>query len=115
MSGHEVLTSISLQSAADFSTNAQYRFGTVNSSGQIAVSAADARQDGIIQDNPDVADRAAQVGILGVSLLELGGVVTAGDEIKAGTNGVGLSGSTESKTVALESGVSGDIISVLKS
>ena len=115
MATKESLVSISLQSAADLSTIGQYRFGTVNASGQIAVSGADARQDGIIQDNPDAADRASQVGIFGVSLLELGGVVTAGDEVKAGANGVGLSGSTNSKTIALTSGVSGEIISVLKS
>lgn len=113
MATKEGLKSITLQSAADFSSAGQYLFGTVNSSGQIAVAGTDGRTDGIIQDNPDAADRATQVGINGVSLLELGGTITAGGTVKSDSAGKGVSGATNSRAIALGSGVTGDIISVL--
>lgn len=48
-------------------------------------------------------------------LLELGGTVTRGDRLKASTNGVGVSTTTnldEWGAIALKSGVSGDLIPV---
>ena len=113
MATKESLKTISLQSAADFSTTGQYRFGTVNSSGQVALTGAAARVDGVVLGNPDAAGKAVAVGVSGVSLLELGGTVAAGGDIQSGADGVGVSGSTNASVVALEAGVSGDIISVL--
>jgi hypothetical protein len=113
MATENALRSITLPSAADFSTTGQWRFGTVNSSGQIALAGAAARVDGIIQSNPDAADKECAVGIHGVSHLELGGTIAAGDSLQSGASGVGVSGTTNVKAIALESGVSGDVISVL--
>jgi hypothetical protein len=113
MSNEESLRCISLQSAADFSTTGQWRFGTVDSNGRIGLTGAAARVDGIIQGNVDAADRAVTVGIHGISQLELGGSITAGGSIQSGASGVGVTGSTNAKAIALESGVSGDVISVL--
>lgn len=113
MATEEALKVISLQSAADFSTTGQYRFGTVNASGQIAIAGSAARVDGIIQGNPDAADRAVGVGISGVSLIELGATLTAGDDIQSGANGLAAAGTTKATVTLLESGVSGDIVSCL--
>ena len=113
MATKESLISVSLQSAADFSSTGQYRFGSVNSSGQVALTGAAARVDGVVLGNPAAADRAVAVGIYGVCLLELGGTITAGGGVQAGASGVGVTGTTNSTAIALESGVSGDIISVL--
>lgn len=107
------LQTITLQSAADFSTTGQYRFCTVNASGQAALASSGGLNYGVVLGNPDAAGKSVAVGVSGVSLLELGGTVTAGDQVQSGASGVGTSGSTNSRAVALESGVSGDIISVL--
>lgn len=113
MAYEETLVEISLLSAADFSTTGQYRFGRVNTSGQIALASAAGISDGVITDNPDAAGKACSVAIGGIAMVELGGTVTAADRVQVGTNGVAVSGSTNSPGVALESGVSGDIIPVL--
>ncbi len=113
MATKENLRSITLPAAADFSTTGQWRFGTVNSSGQVALTSSAGRVDGIIQDNPDAADKECAVGIHGVSHLELGGTIAAGGSLQSGSSGVGVSGTTNAKAIALESGVSGDVISVL--
>jgi len=109
----ESLKIISLQSAADFSTTGQYRFGIVDSNGRIALAGAAARVDGIIQGNPDVADRAVGVGISGVSFIELGATLTAGDSVQSGASGVAVAGTTNVTATLLTSGVSGDIRNVL--
>ena len=112
MATKQGLREISLQSAADLSTK-QFHFGTVNSSGQIAVAGTDGRTDGVIQGNVEVADRAVGVGINGVSLLAIGGTITAGGTVKSDSAGKGVAGATNSRAIALTSGVSGDIIEVL--
>lgn len=113
MAYHENCDKISLQSAADFSTTGIYRFGVVNTSGQIALASSAGRVDGVVYDNPSAADRETTVAISGIVKVELGGTVTAGDQVQSGASGVATSGSTNSPGVALESGVSGDIIAVL--
>jgi len=113
MSNEESLRCISLQSAADFSTTGQWRFGTVDANGRIGLTSSAGRVDGIIQGNVDAADRAVTVGIHGISQLELGATITAGDSLQSGASGVGVSGTTNAKAIALESGVSGDVVSVL--
>lgn len=112
MAYEEIVRSITLQSAADFSTTGIYRFGVVNSSGQIALASSAGRVDGVVYDNPSAADRECRVATAGVVKVELGGTVTAGDQVQSGASGVATSGSTNSPGIALESGVSGDIIAV---
>lgn len=113
MATKELLGSITLLAAADFSTTGQYRFGKVDANGRVALTTTDDVVAGVIQDNVAAIDRASQVGIEGVTLLELGGTVTAGDQIKSSTNGLGITGTTNPRGIALESGVANDIISVL--
>lgn len=113
MATEESLKVISLQSAADFSTTGQYRFGVVNSSGQIALASSAGRVDGIIQGNVDAADRAVGVGVNGISLIELGATLTAGADIQSGASGVAAAGTTGVLATLLEGGVSGDIVNCL--
>lgn len=112
MAYEETLKSITLNSAADFSTTGQFRFGVVNSSGDVALASSAGRVDGVVLDNPESGQPCA-VGIAGVAMVELGGNVTAGDQVQSGASGVATSGSTNSPGVALQTGVSGDIIAVL--
>lgn len=99
---------------ASFETTGQYRFGTINSSGKIALTGAGLRADGVVVNNP-AADRAVEFTISGVEMVEYGGTITAGDLVKAGTSGVAVThgGSGWAAGVALESGVSGGIHPVL--
>lgn len=111
--GYEnTLRSISLLSAADFSTTGQYRFGTIDSNGKVGLTSSAGRVDGVVQDNPE-ADRALALGFSGVSMVEYGGTVTAGDSVQSGASGVAVTGNTNSRAIALESGVSGEIHPVL--
>lgn len=115
MAYEEILEGVgSLLSAADFSTTGQYRFGTIDSSGTVGLTGAAARADGVIQNNPE----SGQAVYLGtkfgmISKIELGGTVTAGDNLQSGANGVAVTGTTYVLGTAIESGVSGDIISML--
>lgn len=113
MATEESLKVVSFQSAADFSTTGQYRFGTIDSSGQVGLTGSAGRVDGVVQGNVDAADRAVGVGISGISLIELGATLTAGDSIQSGASGVAVSGSTGALVTLLESGVSGDIVNCL--
>lgn len=103
-----------LLAAADFSTTGQFRFGVINSSGKVALASAGARVDGCIQNNP-AADRPVEMDIVGVTHVEYGATITAGDELEAGANGVAvvLAGAPYCAAVALESGASGEIHPVL--
>lgn len=117
MATEESLKVISLQSAGDFSTTGQYRFGVIDSSGQIDRAGAAGRVDGIIQGNPDAADRAVGVGVNGVSLIELGATLTAGDDVQSGgagsAAGRAFAGTTGVTATLLEGGVAGDIVNLL--
>ncbi len=113
MATEESLKVISLQSAADFSTTGQYRFGTINNVGRIALTSSAGRVDGIVQGNPDAADRAVGVGIAGVSFIELGGTLDAGASVQSGSAGVAVSGTTNATVTLLTGGVSGDIVDCL--
>lgn len=112
MAYEEAVKSITLNAAADFSTTGQFRFGQVNSSGDVALAGSGERVDGVVLDNPESGQPTA-LGISGVVMVELGGNVTAGDQVQSGASGVATSGSTNTPGVALETGVSGDIIAVL--
>lgn len=103
-----------LLAATDLSTTGQFRLGVINSSGKIALASAGARVDGAIQNNPAI-DRPVEFDILGITHVEYGGTITAGNELEAGSSGVAviLSGATYCIGIALESGVSGEIHPVL--
>jgi hypothetical protein len=106
---------ISLPANTDLSA-AQYKFVTVNSSGKIALTGLGEEPDGILQNAPAAADRPGRVRVAGVSKLDLGGSVTAGNAVVADTNGEGVAaGSADAYRAgkALETGVSGDVIPVL--
>lgn len=113
MAYEENLVPVTLLAAADFSTTGIYRFGVVNTSGQVALASSAGRCDVIVYDNPAAANRECKCVKGHIAKIELGGTVTAGDALQSGASGVATSGSTNSPGVALESGVSGDIIAML--
>ena len=105
-----------LSSESDLSAD---QFKAMELSGSFQVDLADNAADevvGILQNKPAAAGRAAEVRQLGIAKWKLGGTVTAGDKVGTDAAGLGVTKTANNDWFlgrALESGVSGDIISVL--
>jgi len=105
----------SLPAAADLSAK-QYRFITIDSSGNAAVSTRGALSCGVLQDNPAAATRAARIRPSGLSKVVTGGSVTAGQALVADANGAAVNASSADNAfmgIAVTGGASGDIITML--
>lgn len=108
---------INLKTATDISAK-QYYF-VKNSSGNVVAAGAGEQGLGIMQNAPvGTSARAAiaQVRTVGMSKLKLGGTVSAGQYIKADTNGAGVAATSDHDIYlakALSDGVSGDLIAVV--
>jgi hypothetical protein len=92
----------------------QFQFVSVNSSGQLAVTADAAAADGILLDNhADAAGKPGSMAIAGVCRVAAGGTITAGDylDVTSGKAVTHASGKIVGK--ALVSAVSGDIFTAL--
>ena len=105
---------VTLEAGADLSSN-QWHFVKVDSDSQLSVATDGFGAVGVLLNDPSAAGRAAEVCIGGLTRVEAGGNVTAGDFIasnstgeciKAGTNDVILG-------VAVTGGVDGDVISII--
>lgn len=107
---------ISLPANGDLS-GSQYKLGTINSSGKVAVTGAGAAADGVIQNDPAAADRA-------VSLLTDRGTVSKAVAGAAVSNGDQLESDSTGRVITRSSGIrvgkalaaaaaAGDIIPVL--
>lgn len=115
MSGENSLTSITVPANADLSAG-QYCFVTVNSSGKVALTGDGGQADGILQNDPDAADRAATVAIAGVSYIKAGsGGLTAGDQVASGANGVGITAGSADYVMgkALETGAENALVPMI--
>ena len=115
MAYEQTLHTISAPASADLSAS-QFCFVAVNSSGQLALPSAGGDADGILQDKPNAAAVAGEVGILGVSKLVVGtGGVTAGDLLATDVNGKAVTATTGNKILgrALVTGAAGVIIPAL--
>lgn len=106
-------TSVTLIAGADLRTH-QFKFVSVNSSGQVALTADDARAQGVLLNAPNTGE-AAEVAIDGIVKVECGGVVTRGGRVASGANGAAKNADTGSSDLgtALETGASGRVISIL--
>lgn len=78
--------SFSLPAAADLSTH-QYKFVTVNGSGQAALSTLGAASAGVLQDDPDAVGRAGYVMSDGISQVVAGAPVPVGSLVASDANG----------------------------
>lgn len=115
MALEENLTTISLPAQGDLSTK-QYYMVYVNSSGQATLAAEGSDVIGILQNDPAAANRAATVGIGGVSKVAAGGSVTAGQKFTCDANGkAGPIGSSDDFAVgiALETFSNGGVYKAL--
>lgn len=107
--------SVTLEAGQDLSTK-QYHFVVVASDGQVdAVAAAGGDADGVLQNAPDAAGRAAAVAYAGVTKVYAGGTVTRGEKVQSDNAGKALTAASGDHVLgkALTSGGSGEVISVL--
>lgn len=107
---------ISVPANADLSA-AQYLAVQINTSGKAALSDATVRNAGILQNDPDAADKAASVRVLGVSKAYASGTVAIMDALAPGTDGVLLTTTADNDEIvafALEAhtGATSSVISV---
>lgn len=107
---------VTLPANADLSA-AQYKLGTVTSSGKVAVTGAGAAADGVIRNDPAAADRAVSLltGRGAISKIVAGAAVSAGDALESDSSGRVItrsSGIRVGKALAAAA-AAGDIIPVL--
>lgn len=106
---------ISLPKAADF-TSKQFRFGKVDSSGNVAVAGLDQPAIGVIDDNGSVVGSATPVIYGGVAQVLFGASANPGDELVSDSNGAAVPRATGENHVigiALEAGSSGSVGAML--
>lgn len=117
MAGENAILSKSFTAAADLSS---YQYHFVKLASATTVTYADDAGDaiGILQNKPESGET-AEVMMIGISNMVVGttGVAAVMDKIKTeGTYGYGTTNATDQtgyNAIALETGVSGDVISVL--
>jgi hypothetical protein len=114
MANKDASRSITLPAAAVFTTS-QYRAIKVDANGRGALCAAGESAIGLLQNTPSAIDEGAAIDFSGVTKAILGGAVTAGDVLTSDANAALVAGTsiTNNFAVAIESGVAGDIISVI--
>lgn len=116
MALQERINPLSVPASADLSAS-QFRFVTVNASGQLALPAAGADAIGVLQDKPDAAGRAGLVGLLvGSGRLKVVAAATLvpGNKVQSDATGaaiVALTGDRELGTV-LVGGASGELVEI---
>lgn len=93
MATNDNLQVISLEAGADLSAK-QYYFVTVAADGQVDPTGDGLAADGVVQNDPAAAGRAATVGVSGRTKVVAGGVVTAGDEVASDTSGRAVTAAT---------------------
>ena len=77
---------ITLVSAGDLSAD-QFHFLTVDATGKVAVSGNGDDSVGVLLNDPNGADQAAQVAISGKTRVEAGGGITAGANVASNASG----------------------------
>ena len=115
MSYEENQARFSLPAAADLSAK-QYYAVVVDTSGNAAVAGTGDRACGILQNAPAHAGRAASIAYGGVTKAVCGGAITIGDPVAVDSTGkivAETTGDAWTVGIALETGASGTIISML--
>ncbi len=112
MAYEQTLRTIGVPASADLSAS-QFCFVVVNANGQLALPSAGGDAEGILQDKPNAAGQAAEVGVSKV-VVGTGGV-TAGDLLATDANGKAVTAATGNKILgrALATGAAGTLIPAL--
>ena len=108
-----------LPGSADPNGGFQYRFVKVTGADTVGLADGSGNEIpvGVLQNKPQVVNAAATVAFAGVTLVELGDSVNAGDGVQNDSDGKGVSavggGTDPILGVALQGGASGQVVPVL--
>jgi hypothetical protein len=107
-------TSVTLEAGADLSTN-QFHFVKLDADGQLSVATDGFAAVGVLLNDPSAAGRAAEVCIGGLTRVEAGGNITAGDPVASNATGEAIEAGTDDVIlgVAVTGGVDGEVISII--
>ena len=86
MAYEQTLRTVGVPASADLSVS-QFCFTVVNANGQLALPAAGAVADGVLQDKPNGQGVIGELAILGITKLVAGAAVNAGDPLMANASG----------------------------
>lgn len=114
MATQDNMLCVSLEAGADLSTK-QFYFVSLASDGQIDPTGAGAIAQGVLQDAPAAAGRAALVAVAGKVKVVCGAAVTRGGPVASTSTGTATNATTGNIILgtALETGASGRIIEIL--
>lgn len=114
MATYNSQTCVTLEAGADLSSN-QFHFVTMDSDGQLSVSTDGAASIGVLLNDPAAAGRAAEVCIGGLTRVEAGGDVTAGDAVASNSTGEAITAGTDDIILgtAVTGGADGEVISIV--
>lgn len=114
MSRKDSQVCVTLEAGADLSAK-QFFFVSVSADGQVDPTGDGLHADGVLQNDPAAAGRAAEVAISGIVQVSCGGTVTRGGPVAADTNGEAVDATTGDVILgtALETGSDGAVISML--
>lgn len=109
------IQTVSVPASTDLSGK-QFYFGSVNSSGQVAVTGAGLAADGVIANKPDAQGRACALQTMPgqIARIMLGGTISNGALLEANASGLAITQSSGKILArALSAGVANDIIPAL--
>ena len=114
MATQDNMLCVSLEAGADLSTK-QFYFVSLASDGQIDPTGAGLIAQGVLQDAPAAAGRAALVAVAGKVKVVCGAAVTRGGPVASTSTGTATNATTGNIILgtALETGASGRIIEIL--
>ena len=103
----------SFVAAADLTTH-QYKFVSLNTSGQLVLGTAGNKALGVLLNDPALNEEGS-VQLILTAIVTAGATVAAGADLAVGANGTAVTATTGDivEAVALEAGVNGQLISVL--
>jgi len=107
-------TCVTLEAGADLSAK-QFFFVSVAADGQVDPTGDGLHADGVLQNDPAAAGRAADVAIGGVCKVICGGVVTRGGPVASDAAGEAVNPTTGDIILgtALETGANGQVIAMI--
>lgn len=105
---------VTLEAGQDLSSS-QFYFVSIAADGQVDPTGDGASADGVLQNDPSAAGRAASVAIGGITKVACGGTVTRGGDVASDANGKAVDAVTGDVIMgtALETGASGSVIAML--
>lgn len=105
---------VTLEAGADLSAK-QFYFVSVAADGQVDPTGDGLMADGVLQNDPAAAGRAATVAIGGITKVMCGGTVTRGGDVASDASGTAVDAATGDIILgtALETGAAGSVISII--